>query len=96
MRAPFDQIAQSLQILLASYNATKAALHHWGNTLRVEMKPLGVTVVNIISGEIGTNILKRDQGRKLPAGSFYEPLQEDFSKHCNRTPSTSPTSLVRG
>lgn len=25
----------------ASYNATKAALHHWGNTLRVEMKPLG-------------------------------------------------------
>lgn len=25
----------------ASYNATKAALHHWGNTVRVEMKPLG-------------------------------------------------------
>ena len=25
----------------ASYNATKAALHHWGNTLRVEMAPLG-------------------------------------------------------
>lgn len=26
---------------LASYNATKAALHHWGNTLRVELAPLG-------------------------------------------------------
>lgn len=25
----------------SSYNATKAALHHWGNTLRVELKPLG-------------------------------------------------------
>jgi 1-acylglycerone phosphate reductase len=25
----------------ASYNASKAALHHWGNTLRVELKPLG-------------------------------------------------------
>ena len=25
----------------ASYNATKAALHHYGNTLRVEMKPFG-------------------------------------------------------
>lgn len=24
----------------ASYNATKAALHHWSNTLRVEMAPL--------------------------------------------------------
>jgi 1-acylglycerone phosphate reductase len=25
----------------ASYNATKAALVHYGNTLRVEMKPFG-------------------------------------------------------
>lgn len=25
----------------ASYNATKAALTHYGNTLRVEMKPFG-------------------------------------------------------
>ncbi|KAK8070924.1 hypothetical protein PG997_011127 [Apiospora hydei] len=24
----------------SSYNATKAALHHWSNTLRVEMSPL--------------------------------------------------------
>ncbi|OLN93285.1 NADPH-dependent 1-acyldihydroxyacetone phosphate reductase 2 [Colletotrichum chlorophyti] len=25
----------------SAYNATKAALHHWSNTLRVEMAPLG-------------------------------------------------------
>jgi 1-acylglycerone phosphate reductase len=25
----------------ASYNATKAALPHWGNTLRVELRPFG-------------------------------------------------------
>ncbi|KAJ3565477.1 hypothetical protein NPX13_g7491 [Xylaria arbuscula] len=74
----------------ASYNATKAALHHWGNTLRVEMKPLGVRVVNIISGEIGTNILKRDMGRQLPEGSLYRPLQANFADHCNRTPKTTP------
>lgn len=30
-----------LVLCAASYNATKAALHHWGNTLRVEMAPLG-------------------------------------------------------
>lgn len=32
----------------ASYNATKAALQHWSNTLRVEMAPLGcVTAINL-------------------------------------------------
>ncbi|KAI0401621.1 hypothetical protein F4802DRAFT_579778 [Xylaria palmicola] len=77
----------------ASYNATKAALHHWGNTLRVEMKPLGVSVVNIISGEIGTNILKRDAGRRLPEDSLFAPLQAEFAAHCNRTPKTTPRQV---
>ncbi|KAI1296454.1 short chain dehydrogenase [Xylaria venustula] len=70
----------------SSYNASKAALHHWGNTLRVEMRPLGVGVVNIISGEVSTNILKRDNGRELPSSSFYRPLEAEFAKHVNRTP----------
>ncbi|RYP59381.1 hypothetical protein DL769_008566 [Monosporascus sp. CRB-8-3] len=72
----------------SSYNASKAALHHWGNTLRVEMKPLGVDVVNIISGEVSTNILKRDRdhNRQLPGTSFYRPLADEFSKHITRTP----------
>ncbi|KAL9076765.1 MAG: hypothetical protein Q9161_000750 [Pseudevernia consocians] len=54
----------------ASYNASKAALHHYGNTLRAELKPFGVRVVTVISGEVGTNILKGDKknGRKLPDG----------------------------
>ncbi|KAJ8114309.1 hypothetical protein ONZ43_g4935 [Nemania bipapillata] len=88
----------------ASYNASKAALAHWGNTLRVEMKPLGVKVITvclgqfsrrghaltfllqIISGEVSTNILKSDAHRSLPEGSFYSPLAEEFKLHVNRTP----------
>ncbi|KAI8635405.1 short chain dehydrogenase [Xylariaceae sp. FL1651] len=73
----------------SSYNASKAALHHWGNTLRVEMKPLGVRVVNIISGEVSTNILKCDHGRKLPPTSFYRPLEAEFAKHVERVPKTT-------
>ncbi|KAL2833998.1 hypothetical protein BJY01DRAFT_239331 [Aspergillus pseudoustus] len=65
----------------ASYNATKAALNHWGNTLRVEMKPLGVTMINLISGDIGTKILKRDNRRRLPPDSYYQPLAEKFANH---------------
>ncbi|KAL8744108.1 MAG: hypothetical protein Q9190_003609 [Brigantiaea leucoxantha] len=52
----------------ASYNASKAALHHYGNTLRVEMSPFGVRVMNVISGEVSTNILKADSNRNLPPG----------------------------
>ncbi|KAI1338697.1 hypothetical protein F5Y15DRAFT_424970 [Xylariaceae sp. FL0016] len=50
----------------SSYNASKAALAHWGNSLRVELAPLGVKVITVISGEVSTNILKNDAHRKLP------------------------------
>ncbi|KAJ5783901.1 uncharacterized protein N7518_009578 [Penicillium psychrosexuale] len=73
----------------SSYNASKAALHHWGNTLRVEMSPLGVRVINIISGNIGTNILDRDSSRTLPPDSFYAPLQKEFQAHVQRVPNTT-------
>lgn len=73
----------------ASYNATKAALQHWSNTLRVEMAPLGVKVLTVISGEIGTNILKRDMDREIPQNSYYAPLAAEFRQHVRRTPSTT-------
>lgn len=70
----------------SSYNATKAALAHWGNTLRVEMAPFHVKVITVISGEVRTNILKSDTHRTLPEGSYYSPLAENFKKHVLRTP----------
>ncbi|KAL3477597.1 hypothetical protein BJX99DRAFT_257202 [Aspergillus californicus] len=73
----------------SSYNASKAALAHWSNTLRVEMAPFNVKVLVIISGEVGTNILKSDQGRGLPEGSFYTPLATEFKDHVNRSPATT-------
>lgn len=48
-----------------------------------------VQVVNIISGEVSTNILKRDHGRQLPEGSLYSPLGDEFANHVTRTPSKS-------
>ncbi|KAI0154651.1 NAD(P)-binding protein [Xylariaceae sp. FL1272] len=70
----------------SSYNASKAALSHWGNTLRVEMAPFSVRVMTVISGEVNTNILKSDAHRALPEGSFYSPLADNFKQHVMRTP----------
>ncbi|KAK7906574.1 short-chain dehydrogenase/reductase [Apiospora marii] len=73
----------------SSYNASKAALAHWGNTLRLEMKPFDVKVITVISGEVSTNILKSDANRTLPEGSFYTPIAQNFEQHVNRTPGKS-------
>jgi len=72
----------------AAYNASKAALHHYGNTLRVEMKPFGVRVINVISGEVCTNILTKDSNNQLPEGSIFEPLTKEYLAHVRRTPAT--------
>ena len=37
-----------LKVSLASYNAAKAALHHYGNTLRVELKPFRYGMPNFL------------------------------------------------
>ncbi|PHH61959.1 hypothetical protein CDD81_7708 [Ophiocordyceps australis] len=71
----------------SSYNASKAALHAWSNTLRVEMAAL--EVLTVISGEIGTNILKSDAARQLPQDSYYSPLAQEFEKHVQRVPDTT-------
>ncbi|KAL6855657.1 NAD(P)-binding protein [Trichoderma novae-zelandiae] len=73
----------------ASYNASKAALHHYSNTLRLEMSPFNVKVLTVISGEVGTNILKNDVHRKLPEESYYSPLADEFRDHVRRTPKTT-------
>lgn len=76
----------------SSYNASKAALHHWGDTVRVEMAPLDVKVLTIISGNIGTNILKHDAHRTLPPNSYYSPLASEFQEHVRRKPKTTHRS----
>jgi 1-acylglycerone phosphate reductase len=37
------------------YNASKAALDMYARILRIEMQPLGVRVINVITGQIGTS-----------------------------------------
>ncbi|KAI1125554.1 hypothetical protein F5Y10DRAFT_246809 [Nemania abortiva] len=73
----------------ASYNASKAAIQHWSNTLRLEMSPFNVKVITVIPGEVGTNILKNDVNQVLPQGSYYSPLATEFKEHVRRTPKTT-------
>ncbi|KAJ7146208.1 NAD(P)-binding protein [Mycena epipterygia] len=58
------------------YNASKAALHSYGNTLRIELAPFNVQVITIITGAVKSNI-SRDR-RVIQPSSIYAPIADAF------------------
>lgn len=61
----------------SSYNATKAAVMSYTNTLRIELAPLGVHVCYLSAGEVKSNV---PPPAKLPAGSLYAPMEKLFNE----------------
>lgn len=60
------------------YNASKAALHAYSNTLRVEMSPFGVKVVTIVTGGVKSRIARVE--RQLPADSIYVTVNDEYQR----------------
>ncbi|KAJ5366798.1 hypothetical protein N7541_000739 [Penicillium brevicompactum] len=58
------------------YNASKAALHSFSDTLRVELAPFGVHVTTIVTGGVQSRIARTD--RTLKPGSLYTPIEEEY------------------
>ena len=68
---------------LSAYNASKAAMATFSNTQRLELEPFGVTVVELKSGSVKSNIMKNFKEvtpASLPKGSIYEPAKEAVEK----------------
>lgn len=63
------------------YGASKAALAHLTDTMRLEMSCFGINVVNLMTGMVATNFghnLKKSepgQGASLPADSIFGPAR---------------------
>ncbi|GKZ33623.1 hypothetical protein AbraIFM66950_003532 [Aspergillus brasiliensis] len=55
------------------YNASKAALSQYSKTLRLEMMPLGIEVIEIVTGFVQSNILRH--GLHAPEKSLYLPIK---------------------
>ncbi|OWP00095.1 hypothetical protein B2J93_8666 [Marssonina coronariae] len=58
------------------YNASKAALHAWSSTLRLELEPFDVRVLVVVTGGVKSRIARTE--RRLPEGSLYMDIEEDF------------------
>jgi 1-acylglycerone phosphate reductase len=57
----------------AAYNASKAAVSQYSNTLRIELEPLGVRVVELVSGRVATGLITVPE---ISEESVYKPLEE--------------------
>jgi len=59
----------------STYSASKAALHAYGNTLRVELAPFNVRVITVVSGGVDTNI---GRPSSIPLDSLYRPMEDIY------------------
>lgn len=77
--------------MTSAYNASKAALTQYSETLRLELEPLGIRVLTVLAGQVAT---KLPQVPQLDDGSFYkglEPALADRAKQHMRE--TAPAIL---
>lgn len=71
-----DSLAHRPFSFSSAYNASKAALHHYSDTLRVELSPFGVRVINLITGGVKSELARVDSA--LPSGSYYSAVSQEF------------------
>ncbi|KAI1951075.1 NADPH-dependent 1-acyl dihydroxyacetone phosphate reductase [Ophidiomyces ophidiicola] len=67
------------------YNASKAALHSFSDTLRAELAPFGVQVTTIITGGVKSRIARLE--RVLPPNSLYLPISDDYARRVTHSQS---------
>jgi len=61
----------------STYNASKAALQAFTNTLRIELAPFNIQVVYLAAGGVKSNI---SSPKTLPPGSLYAPMEALFQE----------------
>ena len=67
----------------SAYNASKAAIAMFSDSQRLELEPFGITVVDLKTGTVKSNIMKNHKEvtqASLPKGSIYEPAKETVEK----------------
>ncbi|PIA94430.1 NADPH-dependent 1-acyldihydroxyacetone phosphate reductase [Cercospora beticola] len=67
------------------YNASKAALSQYTKTMRLELEPFGVRVVEVVTGYVQSKILRN--GLRAPSTSLYLPIRghiENLKNQGNR------------
>ncbi|KAJ5972952.1 uncharacterized protein N7479_002870 [Penicillium vulpinum] len=62
---------------MSVYNASKAALMSWSETLRLELQPFNIRVISLVTGAVATNIMSHSD-LTLPENSLYQKALSDI------------------
>ena len=66
----------------ALYNASKAAVASLSDTMRLELAPLGVKVIHVITGAVRSRFWENQMGlgedKRLPQNSLYAPAKDEI------------------
>ena len=68
-------------ILTGLYHSSKAAVTILSETLRLELAPLGVTVVTGMIGVVASNFASNDTWPGLKEGSLYKCIELEIGRH---------------
>ncbi|KAJ6501955.1 NAD-P-binding protein [Mycena sanguinolenta] len=74
---------------LSHYNATKAALRAFGNTLRIELAPFNIEVVDLMTGQVKSNVMKP---YSIPDGSLYKSVEAEYLATLQERPHDMPAA----
>ena len=79
----------------AAYRASKAAVSALGESLRTELAPFGVRVLEILPGAIGTDMFARSDHAPEAAGKAGYAEMADRVHRARRMSASTPTSVER-
>jgi 1-acylglycerone phosphate reductase len=65
------------------YNASKAAVNLLSDNLRIELKPFGVKVINVVTGGVKTHFFDNQPPTKLPENSLYSAGRKEVEWAAN-------------
>ncbi|KAF7190487.1 Short-chain dehydrogenase ptmH [Pseudocercospora fuligena] len=68
--------AEINELYMGIYSASKASVTQLGEVMRLEMKPLGVRVVSVVTGVVASNFHDKQHFPELSASSYYKPIWE--------------------
>jgi 1-acylglycerone phosphate reductase len=74
-----SQAAHFMSICIGAYGASKAALSSISNTLRVELAPFDISVVELVAGAAPSNMTSFNPNAALPQDSLYLPIQAEIN-----------------